>query len=47
MEIVTTILVLAIIGAGGWFAYWGIQRTLNDNAGANRSQRRKTKARRR
>ncbi len=41
MNVIGIILVVAVLGAVGYFAWWGIQRTLADNAGKNRRARRK------
>ena len=40
MEIVGTILIIAVIGGGGYLAWWAIQRTLADEGGRNRRSRR-------
>ena len=44
-NMITGILVVALLAGGIYFAYWGIQRTLADTSGRNRSARRKSKKR--
>lgn len=45
MNLLTTLVVIAIIGGGIYFAYWGIQRTLREDK--RRSKRGKRTFRRR
>ncbi|MEM6763760.1 MAG: hypothetical protein AAF824_12300 [Bacteroidota bacterium] len=44
-NVITGILVVALLAAGIYFAYWGIQKTLADTSGRNRAARRKSKKR--
>ncbi|MDP5172901.1 MAG: hypothetical protein NWR72_21870 [Bacteroidia bacterium] len=36
----TILIVVGLLGAGGYFAWWAIQRTLTDDAGKGRRARR-------
>jgi threonine/homoserine/homoserine lactone efflux protein len=40
------ILLILILGGGAYFAYWGIQRTLAEDVGKNRNQKRAYRKRR-
>jgi len=46
MGIAGTILLIAILGGGMYFAYWAIRRTLAEDTGKNRNQRRVSRRRR-
>jgi len=41
MDWITVVFLIAIIGGGSYFAYWGVQRTLKEDTGKNRRTRRK------
>ncbi|MDW3649271.1 MAG: hypothetical protein R8P61_19540 [Bacteroidia bacterium] len=43
MNALGIILTLAVVAGGFYFAYWAIKRTLADDAGKNRRQRRSSK----
>ena len=45
MDTIGIILTLAIIAGVGYFAYWGIKRTLADDTGKTRKQRRSSRRR--
>lgn len=42
---ISLVAVVAILAGGIYFAYWAIQRTLNDTTGKSRNARRKVRRR--
>ncbi len=40
MSTIGAILLVAVLLGGAYFAYWGIRRTLSEDVGKNRSQKR-------
>lgn len=45
MDMVTTLLVIAVVGGGIYFAYWAVQKTLKEDTGKNRREKRRYKRR--
>jgi uncharacterized iron-regulated membrane protein len=46
MGIAGSLLLIAIVGGGMYFAVWAIRRTLAEDTGKNRNQRRTSRRRR-
>lgn len=45
LNMATSILVIAVVGGGIYFAYWAVQKTLKEDVGRNRREKRRFKRR--